>query len=94
MTKKVSLFILRNFFKKNEDIRGFLKMIDLPMGGFDTTFFTVYEKQKKEVVFEGQKGREVEAKTFSSLDFLAVETDSERQKSTFCVAERAVVKKS
>jgi hypothetical protein len=53
MTKRASMFILRNFFKKNEDIQGFLKMIDLPMGAQDTAFFTVKKKQKTELVFTG-----------------------------------------
>ncbi|MFM9984684.1 MAG: S41 family peptidase [Flavobacteriales bacterium] len=53
MTKKATLFILRNFFKKNEDIQGFIRMIDLPMGGQDTAFFKVKKKQKEELVFTG-----------------------------------------
>ena len=53
MTKKVSLFVLRNFFKKNEDIQGFLKMVDLPMGALDTSYFKVRRKQAEKDVFMG-----------------------------------------
>lgn len=54
LTRGFSKFILRNFFKKNEDVASFLGVIDLPFGQLDTTYFLERTIQKKELIFQGE----------------------------------------
>jgi Peptidase family S41 len=51
LTRSFSKFIMRTFFKKNEDVVSFLRIIDLPPGQLDTTYFTKKTKQRASLVF-------------------------------------------
>ncbi len=54
LTRKFSKFVLRTFFKKNEDVASFLKIADLPYGKLDTTFFHDKTIQEKELIYKGK----------------------------------------
>ncbi len=52
LTRGLSKFIMRTFFRKNEDVVSFLRIIDLPAGKLDTTFFFKKTKQRESLVFD------------------------------------------
>jgi hypothetical protein len=51
-SKKWTKWLLRTFWSKDEDVSGFLKIADLPMGEGDTVYFTEPVRQKN-YVFQG-----------------------------------------
>jgi hypothetical protein len=51
-SKRFTKWFLRTFWSKDEDVSGFLKIADLPMGERDTVFFTEPVRQKK-YIFNG-----------------------------------------
>lgn len=54
LQKKFTRFILRTFFKSDEDIQGFLRWSQLPEGVLDTVYFSQKVKQNEDLVFEGK----------------------------------------
>ena len=54
LQKGFSRFILKVFFKEDEDVQGFLEWSSLPLGEMDTLFFTKPLIQKEELVYNGK----------------------------------------
>lgn len=50
--KGFSRFLLKLFFGRNEDVKGFIRMVDLPDGKLDTIYFSQKEKQKDELIYD------------------------------------------
>jgi C-terminal processing protease CtpA/Prc len=53
MHNKLNLWALRAFFKRNPDVRNYLKMMDLPLGESDTIYYAQSEPFPKHK-FKGQ----------------------------------------
>ena len=54
LQKGISRFILKVFFKEDEDVRGFLEWSSLPLGEMDTLYFVKPTIQDKELVYTGK----------------------------------------
>ena len=54
LQKGFSRFILKVFFKEDEDVRGFLEWSSLPLGEMDTLYFIKPTIQKEELVYKGK----------------------------------------
>lgn len=54
LQKGFTRFMLRTFFKHDEDIQGFLRWSNLPEGVMDTIYFNQKLKQNADLVYEGK----------------------------------------
>lgn len=73
------LWMLRTFYKKDEDVRGFLKLQDLEMGKLDTIYFKDPMVQKEKYVYDGKAVLFINGLTASaSVDFTNAFLKNER----------------
>lgn len=74
-----TLWMLRTFYKKDEDVRGFLRLQNLEMGQLDTVYFKDPVVQKEQYVYDGKAVLFINGLTASaSVDFTNAFLKNER----------------